>query len=149
MGLFRPSPDYAMGKFLKTGKVVIVLQGRYAGRKAVILKNSDESSDKTWPYGHCVVAGIDRYPLKVKSNMGPKTIKKRTSIKPFLKVVNHNHIMPTRYSLEQFDGKAIATSKDSLKNPQLKKESRKQIKDLFQERLAAGKNRWFFTKLRF
>merc|ERR1712146_386812 len=93
---------------------------------------SDENSDKTWPYGHCVIAGIDRAPLKVKSNMGPKTIKKRTSIKPFLKVVNHNHIMPTRYSLEQFDGKAIATSKDSLKNPQLKKESRKQIKDLFQ-----------------
>merc|ERR1712167_436977 len=102
MGLFRPTSD-PMVKFLKAGKVVIVLQGRYAGRKAVILKNSDENSDKTWPYGHCVIAGIDRAPLKVKSSMGPKTIKKRTSIKPFLKVVNHNHIMPTRYSLENFD----------------------------------------------
>merc|ERR1711934_1131196 len=134
MGLFRPTRLALMVKFLKAGKVVIVLQGRYAGRKAVILKNSDENSDKTWPYGHCVIAGIDRYPLKVKSNMGPKTIKKRTSIKPFLKVVNHNHIMPTRYGLENFD---------------TKKESRKKIKELFQERLSAGKNRWFFSKLRF
>merc|ERR1712216_277707 len=148
MGLFRPTSD-PMVKFLKAGKVVIVLQGRYAGRRAVILKNSDENSDKTWPYGHCVVAGVDRYPLKVKGNMGPKTIKKRTSIKPFLKVVNHNHIMPTRYGLENFDTKAIATSHNDLKNANSKKESRKKIKELFQERLAAGKNRWFFTKLRF
>jgi len=29
-----------MVKFLKPGKVVIVLNGRYAGRKAVILKKS-------------------------------------------------------------------------------------------------------------
>jgi large subunit ribosomal protein L27e len=144
------SPDYAMGKFLKTGKVVIVLQGRYAGRKAVILKNSDESSDKTWPYGHCVVAGIDRYPLKVQKNQGPKTIKKRTAIKPFMKVINHNHIMPTRYGLENVESlKSIPCDNAVLKNPNARKESRKKIKEQFQERLTAGKNRWFFSKLRF
>lgn len=27
-----------MGKFMKTGKVVLVLNGRFAGRKAVIVK---------------------------------------------------------------------------------------------------------------
>merc|ERR1712188_134586 len=141
MGLFRPSPDYAMGKFLKTGKVVIVLQCRYAGRKAVILKNSDESSDKTWPYGHCVVAGIDRYPLKVQKNQGPK---------PIMKVINHNHIMPTRYGLENVESlKSIPCDNAVLKNPNARKESRKKIKEQFQERLTAGKNRWFFSKLRF
>ena len=30
----------AMGKFMKTGKVVLVLNGRFAGRKAVIVKVS-------------------------------------------------------------------------------------------------------------
>ena len=48
-----------MGKFLKQGKVVLVLNGRFAGRKAVIVKNYDEGgADK--PYGHALVAGIDR-----------------------------------------------------------------------------------------
>ena len=49
-----------MGKFLKQGKVVLVLNGRFAGRKAVIVKNYDEGgADK--PYGHALVAGIDRW----------------------------------------------------------------------------------------
>jgi large subunit ribosomal protein L27e len=36
-----------MGKIMKSGKVVLLLSGRYAGRKAVIVKPSDEgTSDK-------------------------------------------------------------------------------------------------------
>jgi ribosomal protein L14E/L6E/L27E len=81
---------------LKPGKVVIILQGRYAGRKAVVMKNVEDNNEKKHPFGHCIVAGIERYPLKVKRSMSDKTIKKRTTIKPFVKVVNHNHIMPTR-----------------------------------------------------
>lgn len=53
-----------MPKFLKPGKVVILLAGRYAGRKAVIVRTSDEGTGSR-RYGHAVVAGIDRYPLKV------------------------------------------------------------------------------------
>ena len=30
--------DSAMGRFMKAGKVVLILGGRYAGRKAVIVK---------------------------------------------------------------------------------------------------------------
>jgi hypothetical protein len=49
-----------MGKIMKAGKVVLVLAGRYAGRKAVIVKPNDEgTSDK--PYGHALIAGIDRF----------------------------------------------------------------------------------------
>jgi ribosomal protein L14E/L6E/L27E len=80
---------------LKAGKIVILLHGKYAGRKAVIVKNHDEPSSGR-PYGHAVVVGIDRYPLKVTKSMGPKKIAKRSRVKTFVKVVNHNHIMPTR-----------------------------------------------------
>merc|ERR1712010_260185 len=45
-----------MVKFLKDGKIVVCLQGRYAGKKAVILKTNDDGG-KERPYGHCVVAG--------------------------------------------------------------------------------------------
>ena len=62
-----------MGKFMKSGKVVLVLGGRFAGRKAVVVKNYDDgTSDK--PYGHALVAGIERYPRRVIRKMGKKKI---------------------------------------------------------------------------
>ena len=41
-----------------------------------------------------------RYPLKVNKSMGPKRIAKRSKVKPFIKVVNYAHLLPTRYALE-------------------------------------------------
>ncbi|KAL9665560.1 hypothetical protein QQ045_020981 [Rhodiola kirilowii] len=52
-----------MVKFLKPSKAVIVLQGRYAGRKAVIVRSFDDGT-RDRPYGHCLVAGISKYPQK-------------------------------------------------------------------------------------
>lgn len=74
-----------MGKIMKQGKVVLVLSGRYAGRKAIIMKTFDDgTSDKQ--YGHAMVAGIDRYPRKVHKRMGKIKIHKRSKVKPFVKV---------------------------------------------------------------
>ena len=44
--------------------MVVVLNGRYAGRKAVIVKNFDEGTTSR-PYGHALVVGINNYPRKV------------------------------------------------------------------------------------
>ena len=44
-----------------------------------------------------LVAGIDRYPRKVVRAMSKAKIEKRSKIKPFVKVINFNHIMPTRF----------------------------------------------------
>ena len=44
---------------LREKKVVIILAGRYAGKKAVIVKSNDDGSQKR-PYGHCLVAGISK-----------------------------------------------------------------------------------------
>merc|ERR1712170_315883 len=99
MGLFRSRHLCTeMVKFIKQGKVVLVLGGRYAGRKAIIVKNYDDGTSEK-PYGHALVAGVDRYPRKVTKRMGKKKIKQRSKIKSFVKVVNFNHLMPTRYSL--------------------------------------------------
>merc|ERR1712139_678989 len=81
------------------GKVVLLLNGRMAGKKAVIVKTFDDGSpDRT--YGHCLVAGIQKYPLKITKSMSEKKIAKRSKVKPFIKVVNYTHLMPTRYALE-------------------------------------------------
>ncbi|CAI2346510.1 unnamed protein product [Caenorhabditis sp. 36 PRJEB53466] len=62
-----------MAKIMKPGKVCLVLRGRFAGRKAVVIKAHDDgASDRTYP--HAVIAGIDRNPLKVNQSMGKKKI---------------------------------------------------------------------------
>ena len=156
---------------LKPGKVVIVLNGRYAGKKGVIVKTFDDGVD-TRKYGHAVVAGIAREPLKVTKSMPQKKVDKRSRIKPFLKTVNFNHLMPTRlvlvsaidflivakviylcilcfsYSVE-VDFKAAGVTSDAVANQTKRTEAQKAIKKLFQERYTQGKNKWFFSKLRF
>jgi len=136
-----------MGKIMKTGKVVLLLSGRYAGRKAVVVKPSDDgTSDK--PFSHALVAGIDRYPRKVTKKMNKKKVQRRSAIKPFLKVVNYNHVMPTRYTVEiPFDKTNL--NKETLKDPMKKKKARMMVRTKFEEKYKTGKNRWFFQKLRF
>ncbi|XP_071966112.1 large ribosomal subunit protein eL27-like [Antedon mediterranea] len=136
-----------MGKFMKPGRVVLVLGGRFAGRKAVIVKNHDDgSSDRM--YGHALVAGIDRYPRKVTKRMSKKKTKQRSKIKTFVKVYNYNHLMPTRYSVDVSVNKNVV-NKDAFKDPGLKKKARREVKSKFVERYKTGKNKWFFQKLRF
>ena len=55
-----------MVKFLKPGKVVILLSGRYAGKKAVIVKNYDDGTSSR-PYGHALVCGLSKEPRKVRA----------------------------------------------------------------------------------
>lgn len=201
-------------KFLKDKKVVVLLNGRYAGKKAVIVKNTrafpffslgavhldgwtrsfrkwlpsgmgapcpllplcphlskclimssapfeenDKASGKK--FGAALVCGVDRYPLKVTKGMSAKRVERRSRIKPFVKLVNYTHVMPTRYSLDA-DLKEVVTT-DLLKDPAKKKEARKDIKKIFEEKYAclvyagplmpcrhkSGQNKWFFQKLRF
>ncbi|CAI8036007.1 60S ribosomal protein L27 [Geodia barretti] len=79
---------------------------------------------------------------------GEKRVAKRTRIKAFLKVVNYNHLMPTRYSVDIPLDKAVV-NKDSLKDQKSRRRARAEIKKKFEERHKTGKNRWFFQKLRF
>lgn len=135
-----------MVKFLKPNKAVIVLNGRYAGRKAVIIKAFDEGT-RDRPYGHCLVAGISKYPKKVIRKDSAKKTAKKSRVKAFIKLVNYNHIMPTRYTLD-VDLKDVVTT-DCLKSRAEKVTAAKATKAKFEERFKTGKNRWFFTKLRF
>merc|ERR1711976_85330 len=131
MGLFFSYRPGNMPKFLKPGKIVIVLQGRYAGRKAVIVKNFDEGTEER-KYPHAVLAGIDRYPLKVTKSMSKKKVAQRSRIKPFIKAMNYNHIMPTRYALKDVSLRSTV-GPDALEKGK-RKEVRKQVKSLFEEK---------------
>ncbi|KAJ9097423.1 hypothetical protein QFC24_003998 [Naganishia onofrii] len=136
-----------MPKIYKPGKVAVVLSGRQAGKKVVVIKQVDEGT-KERPYPHAIVAGIEKYPLKVNKSMGPKRIAKRSKVKPFIKVVNYAHLLPTRYALELESLKGSVTA-ETFKEPTQREDAKKAIKKHLEERYARGANRWFFTKLRF
>ena len=151
-------------KFLKAGKVVILLTGRQAGKKALIVKTFDDGTQDR-PYGHCLVAGIMKYPLKVTKPMSEKKIAKRSKIKPFVKYLNYSHLMPTRYVVDMDNLKKVVESHGMDKNlkPNAKvtdrAESRKEIKKIFEDRYLnqasvksekkASGVQYFFKKLRF
>jgi len=136
-----------MVKIYKPGKVAIVLQGRQAGKKVVVIKQLDEGT-KERPYPHAIVAGVERYPRKVTKRMGAKKLAKRSKVKPFIKVVNYSHLFPTRYTVELEGLKGTVTS-ETFKEPSQREDSKKQIKKLLEERYTTGKNKWFFQALRF
>merc|ERR1712189_144279 len=101
-----------------------------------------------WQFVHVLGAGIDRYPLKVTKSMGKKRVSKRSKIKTFVKIVNYNHLMPTRYSVDVPLNKSVV-NKDVLKDSSKRKRVRTEVKAKLEERYKSGKNKWFFQKLRF
>uniref|UniRef100_R7W4C5 60S ribosomal protein L27-3 n=1 Tax=Aegilops tauschii TaxID=37682 RepID=R7W4C5_AEGTA len=122
-----------MVKFLKTGKAVILLQGRFAGRKAVIVRVFEEGT-RDRPYGHCLVAGLAKYPKKVIRKDSAKKTAKKSRVKCFLKLVNFTHIMPTRYTLD-VDFKDVASGgPDALATRDKKVASCKAAKARLEER---------------
>lgn len=119
-------------RLMRPGVVVLVLAGRYAGRKAIVIKSYDEGSGEK-PYGHALVVGIDRYPRRILRRMGKKRMESRCKIKPFVKVVNYNHLMPTRHSVNiVFDTKII--NKNSLGDKSLRKKAKLEAKLKLQQR---------------
>jgi len=66
-------------KILRKGRVVVLLQGRYAGCKAVIVDTHEKS--KKHPFGHSVVAGISKPPRRITRRMSnnAKKIKNKHS----------------------------------------------------------------------
>ncbi|KAK7550159.1 ribosomal L27e protein family-domain-containing protein [Phyllosticta paracitricarpa] len=132
-------------KFLKVGRVAIITRGRFAGKKVVIIQPQDSGS-KSHPFPHALVAGIERYPSKVTRRMSKARQTKRSKVKPFIKTVNYNHLMPTRYTLE-LEGLKGAVSNDTFKEVSQREDAKKNVKKALEERYQSGKNRWFFTPL--
>ncbi|OAQ99257.1 hypothetical protein LLEC1_05829 [Akanthomyces lecanii] len=132
-------------KFLKVGRVAIITRGRYAGKKVVIIQPVD-NGNKPHPFGHAVVAGIERYPSKITRRMSKARQEKRSKVKPFIKVINYNHLMPTRYTLE-LEGLKGSVTADTFKEVSQREDAKKTVKKALEERYTSGKNRWFFTPL--
>ena len=78
------------------------------------------------------LSGSWRVHAQVSKAMSTKKILKRSKIKPFLKFVNFNHVMPTRYSVD-IDVKSIVQP-TALKKEESRVDARKEVKKLFENR---------------
>jgi large subunit ribosomal protein L27e len=72
---------------------------------------------------------------------------KRSKVKPFIKVINYNHLMPTRYTLE-LEGLKGAVTGETFSEVSQREDAKKVVKKTLEERYQSGKNKWFFTPLR-
>lgn len=112
----------------------------------VVIIQPVDSGNKPHPFGHAIVAGIERYPSKITRRMSKTRQEKRSKVKPFIKVINYNHLMPTRYTLE-LEGIKGTISADTFKEVSQREDAKKTVKKVLEERYTSGKNRWFFTPL--
>jgi large subunit ribosomal protein L27e len=123
------------------------LTSAFSSTLQVVIVQPQDTGSKAHPFPYAIVAGIERYPLKVTRRMGKKLVDRRSRIKPFIKVVNYNHLMPTRYTLE-LEGLKGVVSQDTFKEVSQREDAKKTIKKALEDRYTSGKNRWFFTPLR-
>jgi large subunit ribosomal protein L27e len=106
--------------------------GRFAGRKAVVLRHFEEGT-KDRKFAHCLVAGIERYPRKLTKKMGDEEKEARMSVKPFVKYVNLQHVMPTRYNLDISDALQQAVGDADLTDVKAKEALKSELKAKLQE----------------
>lgn len=124
---------------MKPGRVCILLAGRRAGKKAVIVKNYDDGKKGGKAYPHALVAGVERAPLKVHKKMSAKKVARRSKVKPFVKLINYNHLLPTRFKVTgefSVGGQELkqVVNEDKLQNPESRKKLKSDVKAIFNER---------------
>merc|ERR1719359_1034873 len=75
--------------------------------------------------------------LKIHRKMSKKKISKRTRVKPSVKYVNYNHLMPTRYQVPtEMDVKSFV-SDQQMETPDGRIEAKKFVKKVIQEKFVS------------
>jgi large subunit ribosomal protein L27e len=55
-------------------------------------------------------------------------------VKPFVKIVNYNHMMPTRYLIAGDIDLKNVVSEDKLSNKETRKQMKRELRKVFQEK---------------
>ena len=136
---------------IKNRRICILTNGRFAGKKAIIVNQNDSRANRKCP--HALVAGIERQPKRVTKRIGKKRIARKSGVKPFLKTINVSHLLPTRYVVKDFEFEGITDA--SLTNKETKIEAKKTLRALFEKKYLNPTNddkvestKLFFKKLR-
>jgi len=85
-------------------------------------------------FAHALVVGIERAPRKVTRGMSQKKIDRKSRLKPFVKFVNYNHLLPTRFVIkDDLDFKNVVTD-EKMAAPEARKQMKAELKKQLQAR---------------
>ncbi len=66
--------------------------------------------------------------------MSQKKIERRSKVKPFVKIVNYNHLMPTRFVMkDDLEFKTVVTD-EKMATPDTRKAMKAELKTMLQSR---------------
>ena len=140
------------GKSLvQPGRFVILLNGRHAGKKAIVVAVYPETTESR-NYPHCVVLGIEKSPRRLSKDMPQEALVKRTQIKCFLKTVNFNHILLTRHVLKDddlFNKVKPDALVSSMQDAAEKKAQLDTASKVLRQKFLNNRLSWLFKPLRF
>ena len=136
---------------ISVGRYVIMLGGRHAGKKALVVASyPNGTEDRKFPY--CVVLGLEKGPKKITREMPQEVIVKRTQMKTFVKAINYNHVLLTRHVLKDDDLLQKIkpdTLINSMKDKALKKEALTQATNVLRQKYLNNKMTWLFKQFQF
>ncbi|KAI5190179.1 large subunit ribosomal protein L27e [Nematocida sp. AWRm77] len=120
---------------------VLLLKGRYAGCKAVIVKDMFSSNGRNV----VTVVGMDKVPKPVTEDMTEKQKRRHSSIRCFVKNINIRHLMPTVYTVENvFSKLAIKDITATIERTSMTKEAEMLFKSFYEK----DPTNWIFKKQR-
>lgn len=102
-----------MSALVAPGRFALVLNGRHAGKKVIVLTSYAATEERHYP--HCVVLGIEKAPKKITKDMTQDQLTKKTAVKCFVKIMNCNHLLLTRHMLKDDDFFAKVKVEDVVK----------------------------------
>ena len=115
------------------------------------------------PFNTYLVGGIKKYPKKNTRNSKSNKEKEKSRMKIFVKKININHIMPTRFfidinknskkivdeKIKDFQDISQKNEENTSKIGKEKKIFESFLKNIFLDQFFSGKQKWFFKKLYF
>jgi len=66
--------------------------------------------------------------------MSAKKIERRTKVKPFVKVVNYNHLIPTRYIVGTDIDLKNVVGEDKMGSKETRKQMKQEVRKLFTDK---------------
>jgi large subunit ribosomal protein L27e len=139
------------GPLVTPGRFVILLNGRHAGTKGLVLSASQNPTEGR-KYPHAVILGIEKGPKTLLKTMTQEALVARTKIKVFVKTVNFNHLLLTRHQLKEEDFWSKVkpdTIVNALKDPSEKKAALDAAAVVLRQKYLNNKFPWLFKPLQF
>lgn len=123
----------------KPSMIVVITNGRLAGKKAVVLREIDEH--------HIFVAGIAHTPVASEDYIPAWQKRRNARFLTFLKKININHVLATRYKADI--GLADLKADEAIADIEAKKVANTEVNAIMKNAYDAKKAKWLFTTLKF